>query len=221
MTTSRAGARRSPNVARQRALRRLDELQRGLDSPFEALADLYHDQGWRHINDSRGRPYEKFTAFVQDQLSCGASNARRYRQAVVSLVLPLRELTAPGTPIPVTSADVARLGVAGARSVVTQARVALRGVPRRSQVAVLRGLLDAAEGARRCAVDDGAAQTAPQQGADGACGADTAELDGAADPAVAALAVATAERLTQAQECLRDAPRTAGRGEQLQLFAAD
>ncbi|MFV8142310.1 hypothetical protein ACNQR7_32605 [Mycolicibacterium senegalense] len=220
MTTSRAGARRSPNVARQRALRRLDELQRGLDSPFEALADLYHDQGWRHINDSRGRPYEKFTAFVQDQLSCGASNARRYRQAVVSLVLPLRELTAPGTPIPVTSADVARLGVAGARSVVTQARVALRGVPRRDQVAVLRGLLDATEGARRCAVDDGAAQTAPQQGADGACGADTAALDGA-DLAVAAVGVATAERLTQAEDCVRAAPRTADRGEQLQLFAAD
>lgn len=217
MTTSRAGARRSPNVARQKALRRLDELQRGLDSPFEALADLYHDQGWRHINDSRGRPYEKFTAFVQDQLSCGASNARRYRQAVVSLVLPLRELTAPGTPIPVTSADVARLGVAGARSVVAQARVALRGVPRRGQVAVLRGLLDAAEGARRCEVDDGAEQTAPRQGA---AGADTVALDGA-DLAVAAVGVPAAERLTQAEECVRYALRAVDRGEQLQLFAVD
>jgi hypothetical protein len=127
----------------ERALRRVTELQSYVQSAFETLATIYRDEDWKYVNDARGRPYSRFTEFVQDQLDCVASNARRYQQGITSLVLPLQELTAPGTRIPVTSADVAKLGVTGARVVVEEAPDALNGVSdSESQTEVLRGLID-------------------------------------------------------------------------------
>lgn len=127
----------------ERAQRRVTELQSYVQSAFETLAAIYRDEDWKYVNDVRGRPYSRFTEFVQDQLDCVASNARRYQQGITSLVLPLQELTAPGTRIPVTSADVAKLGVTGARVVVEEAPDALNGVTDRdSQTEVLRGLID-------------------------------------------------------------------------------
>lgn len=127
----------------ERALRRVTELQSYVQSAFETLAAIYRDEDWKYVNDARGRPYSRFTEFVQDQLDCVASNARRYQQGITSLVLPLQELTAPGTRIPVTSADVAKLGVTGARVVVEEAPDALNGVSdSESQTEVLRGLID-------------------------------------------------------------------------------
>lgn len=135
-----------PDVAetpQQRAQRRVRELQSYVQSAFETLAAIYRDDDWTYVNDARGRPYSRFTEFVQDQLDCVASNARRYQQGITSLVLPLQELTAPGTRIPVTSADVARLGVTGARVVVEEAPDALNGVTDSDiQTQVLRGLID-------------------------------------------------------------------------------
>jgi hypothetical protein len=127
----------------ERAQRRVTELQSYVQSAFETLAAIYRDEDWKYVNDVRGRPYSRFTEFVQDQLDCVASNARRYQQGITSLVLPLQELTAPGTRIPVTSADVAKLGVTGARVVVEEAPDALNGVTDSdSQTEVLRGLID-------------------------------------------------------------------------------
>lgn len=127
----------------ERAQRRVTELQSYVQSAFETLAAIYRDEDWKYVNDVRGRPYSRFTEFVQDQLDCVASNARRYQQGITSLVLPLQELTAPGTRIPVTSADVAKLGVTGARVVVEEAPEALKGVSDSdSQTEVLRGLID-------------------------------------------------------------------------------
>ncbi|GAB7065944.1 hypothetical protein H7J06_03475 [Mycobacterium hodleri] len=135
-----------PGIAetrQERALRRAQQLQNAFQTAFEVLAEIYRDEDWRFINDGAGRPYTGFTAFVQDQLGCAASNARRYQQGIVGLILPLQELTAPGTRIPVTSSDVARLGVTGARVVIEQAPSALDGITEPdAQTDALRDLID-------------------------------------------------------------------------------
>lgn len=128
----------------ERALRRAQLLHNAFQTAFEVLAEIYRDEDWRYINDGAGRPYAGFTAFVQDQLGCAASNARRYQQGIVGLILPLQELTAPGTRIPVTSSDVARLGVTGARVVIEEAPGALEGLTDPdAQTDALRELIDA------------------------------------------------------------------------------
>ncbi|WP_342314688.1 hypothetical protein LIX17_25945 (plasmid) [Mycobacterium avium subsp. hominissuis] len=127
----------------ERALRRAQLLHNAFQTAFEVLAEIYRDEDWRYINDGAGRPYTGFTAFVQDQLGCAASNARRYQQGIVGLILPLQELTAPGTRIPVTSSDVARLGVTGARVVIEQAPAVLEGLTDPdAQTDALRDLID-------------------------------------------------------------------------------
>ncbi|PJE03559.1 MAG: hypothetical protein CK429_32655 [Mycobacterium sp.] len=127
----------------ERALRRAQLLHNAFQTAFEVLAEIYRDEDWRYINDGAGRPYAGFTAFVQDQLGCAASNARRYQQGIVGLILPLQELTAPGTRIPVTSSDVARLGVTGARVVIEEAPEALMGLTDPdAQTDALRDLID-------------------------------------------------------------------------------
>lgn len=127
----------------ERALRRAQQLHDAFQTAFEVLAEIYRDEDWRYINDGAGRPYAGFTAFVQDQLGCAASNARRYQQGIVGLILPLQELTAPGTRIPVTSSDVARLGVTGARVVIEEAPGALEGLTEPdAQTDALRDLID-------------------------------------------------------------------------------
>ncbi|MDV7195376.1 hypothetical protein [Mycolicibacterium fortuitum] len=135
-----------PGIAetrQERAYRRAQQLHNAFQTAFEVLAEIYRDEDWRYINDAAGRPYTGFTAFVQDQLGCAASNARRYQQGIVGLILPLQELTAPGTRIPVTSSDVARLGVTGARVVIEQAPAALEGLTEPdAQTDALRQLID-------------------------------------------------------------------------------
>jgi len=127
----------------QRALRRAAQLHHAFQSVFEVLAEIYRDEDWRYINDMVGRPYTGFTAFVQDQLGCAASNARRYQQGIVGLILPLQQVVLPGARIPVTSSDVVRLGVAGARVVVEEAPAALDGKrDPDAQTDALRELID-------------------------------------------------------------------------------
>jgi hypothetical protein len=135
-----------PGIAetrQERALRRARQLHNAFQTAFEVLAEIYRDEDWRYINDGANRPYAGFTAFVQDQLGCAASNARRYQQGIVGLVLPLQKLTTPGTRIPVTSSDVARLGVTGARVVIEEAPSALDGLTDpAAQTDALRDLID-------------------------------------------------------------------------------
>lgn len=127
----------------ERALRRAQQLHNAFQTAFEVLAEIYRDEDWKFINDAAGRPYTGFTAFVQDQMGCAASNARRYQQGIVGLILPLQELTAPGVRIPVTSSDVARLGVTGSRVVVEEAPAVLEGVTDPdAQTGALRELID-------------------------------------------------------------------------------
>jgi hypothetical protein len=127
----------------QRALRRAAQLQSAFQSVFEVLAEIYRDEDWRYINDTTGYPYTGFTAFVQDQLGCAASYARRYQQGIVGLILPLQQVALPGARIPVTSSDVARLGVAGARVVVEEAPSVLEGMTTsEDQTEALRELID-------------------------------------------------------------------------------
>lgn len=126
----------------ERALRRAQQLHNAFQTAFEVLAEIYRDEDWKFINDAAGRPYSGFTAFVQDQMGCAASNARRYQQGIVGLILPLQEL-APGARIPVTSSDVARLGVTGSRVVVEEAPAVLEGVTDPdAQSGALRELID-------------------------------------------------------------------------------
>ncbi|KAA1250206.1 hypothetical protein F0Q45_11020 [Mycobacterium simiae] len=135
-----------PGIAetrQERALRRAQQLHNAVQTAFEVLAEIYRDEDWRYINDTAGRPYTGFTAFVQDQLGCAASNARRYQQGIVGLILPLQELTAPAARIPVTSSDVARLGITGARVVIEEAPAALEGLTDPdAQTGALRALID-------------------------------------------------------------------------------
>mgnify|MGYP000393802368 CR=1 FL=1 len=72
----------------ERALRRAQQLHNAFQTAFEVLAEIYRDEDWKFINDAAGRPYSGFTAFVQDQMGCAASNARRYQQAIP--LLPTR-----------------------------------------------------------------------------------------------------------------------------------
>jgi hypothetical protein len=137
------GARAELETRQERAARRIAALSSAFQTVFETLADIYRDEDWRYINDGGGRPYPNFTAFVADQLGCASSNARRYQQGITSLVLPLQEIALPGARIPVTSADVVRLGVTGAKVVVEEAAAALEGVQDcEEQTAVLRDLID-------------------------------------------------------------------------------
>lgn len=127
----------------ERAVRRTESLRTAFQTVFETLAAIYRDEDWRYVNDANDRPYSGFTAFVSDQLGCASSNARRYQQGIVGLILPLQELLGPDARIPVTSADVARLGVAGARVVIEEAPQALTGITDPDeQAAALRELID-------------------------------------------------------------------------------
>lgn len=127
----------------ERANRRVMQLRSSVQTMFETLVDIYRDEDWRYVNDSQGSPYTRFTTFVEDHLSCASSYARRYQQGITGLILPLQELAAPGTRIPVTSADVARLGVTGARVVVEEAPAALEGIDdTNEQTTALRELID-------------------------------------------------------------------------------
>ena len=133
----------SLETRQERARQRVARLDGTFQSVFEILAEIYRDEDWRYINDPRDNPYTGFTAFVQDRLGCAASNARRYQQGISTLVLPLQQIAAPGTRIPVTSADVARLGVTGAHVVVEEAPAALDGVDDvDDQAHALRHLID-------------------------------------------------------------------------------
>jgi len=127
----------------ERAVRRTDALRTAFQTVFETLSEIFRDEDWRYVNDANDRPYSGFTAFVSDQLGCASSNARRYQQGIVGLILPLQELVSPGARIPVTSADVARLGVAGARVVIEEAQDILQGITDvEEQTAALRELID-------------------------------------------------------------------------------
>lgn len=130
-------------TAQERAVRRVEELKHAVGSVLEILAAIYRDQDWRYLRDDSGASYSGFTEFVQHTLGGSASNARRYRQGVETLVAPLQELTAAGTRIPVTPNDVVRLGQSGAKAVVMAAPEALSGVTDSSaQTTVLRELID-------------------------------------------------------------------------------
>ncbi|ORB76803.1 hypothetical protein BST46_28060, partial [Mycobacterium timonense] len=95
---------------RERAVRRVEELKRAVGGVLEVLAAIYRDEDWRYLHDDTGAPFAGFGQFVQYTLGGSASNARRYRQGVETLVVPLRDLTAPDTRIPVTPNDIAQLG---------------------------------------------------------------------------------------------------------------
>ena len=137
------GAAGEMETRQERAVRRTTALRTAFQTVFETLADIYRDEDWRYVNDANDRPYNGFTAFVSDQLGCASSNARRYQQGIVGLILPLQELVSPGARIPVTSADVARLGLAGARVVIEEAQDALQGITDiEEQTAILRELID-------------------------------------------------------------------------------
>lgn len=127
----------------ERAHRRVDELRRAASGVLEVLAQIYLDEDWKYLTDEAGQPFSGFTQFVQHTLGGSASNARRYRQGVETLVAPLQEITAADTRIPVTPNDIVRLGRSGAEAVVEAAPTALAGVSGGvPQTAALRDLLD-------------------------------------------------------------------------------
>ena len=128
---------------RERAVRRVEELKHAVGGVLEVLAAIYRDEDWRYLHDDTGAPFVGFTQFVQYTLGGSASNARRYRQGVATLVAPLRELTVSDTRIPVTPNDIVQLGQSGARRVVAAAPDVLAGISDRgAQTAALRELID-------------------------------------------------------------------------------
>lgn len=127
----------------ERAQRRVEELRRAASGVLEVLAQIYLDEDWKYLTDDSGQQFSGFTQFVQHTLGGSASNARRYRQGVETLVAPLQEITAAGTRIPVTPNDIVRLGRSGARAVLEAAPTALAGFSESTaQTTALRGLLD-------------------------------------------------------------------------------
>lgn len=133
-----------------RAARRVIELARAVGGVLEVLAAIYRDEDWRYLSDRAGEPYRDFSGFVRDQLGGSESNTRRYRQGVETLVVPLLEITGPGTRIPVTPNDVALLGVAGAGQVLAAVADQLAGVDAgEAQTVVIRGVIDSVISERR------------------------------------------------------------------------
>jgi len=127
----------------QRAQRRVEELRRSAAGVLEVLAQIYLDEDWKYLTDDTGMPYTGFTSFVQHTLGGSASNARRYRQGVETLVAPLQGITAADTRIPVTPNDIVQLGRSGAEAVLEAAPSALAGITdSAAQTKALRGLLD-------------------------------------------------------------------------------
>ena len=127
----------------ERAQRRVEELRRAASGVLEVLAQIYIDVDWKYLTDETGEQFSGFTQFVQHSLGGSASNARRYRQGVETLVVPLQEITAEGTRIPVTPNDIVRLGRSGAQAVLEAAPTALAGISENTaQTTALRGLLD-------------------------------------------------------------------------------
>lgn len=126
----------------ERAQRRLGELGRAASGVLEVLAAIYRDQDWQFLLDRNGQSYHDFGHFIHDQLGGSASNARRYRQGVETLVVPLQEIVGPGTHVPVTPNDVALLGLAGARQVVSAATSRLGELDAGEQSQALRTLID-------------------------------------------------------------------------------
>lgn len=127
----------------ERAQRRLGELGRAVSGVLEVLAAIYRDQDWRFLLDRDGHSYNDFGHFIHDQLGGSASNARRYRQGVETLVAPPQEIVGPGTHVPVTPNDVALLGLEGARQVVSAATSRLGElVDAGEQSQALRTLID-------------------------------------------------------------------------------
>jgi hypothetical protein len=130
-------------TAHERAQRRVAELAHAVGGVLETLAAIYRDEDWRYLHDRAGEPYQDFAGFVRDQLGGSESNARRYRQGVETLVVPLLEVAGPGTRIPVTPNDVAALGLSGAAKVIAAAPEQLAGVHTGEvRTAVLRELID-------------------------------------------------------------------------------
>lgn len=166
----------------ERAVRRAQQLRRAVSGVLDILAEMYRDDDWRHLVDGEGQGYRTFAGFIQDQLGGSASGARRYQQGIVNLIVPLQEIVGFEAAIPVTSTDIARLGQAGARTVVAAAPAAIEGQPDR--VGAVRSLIDAvisgavptvaAEDERGAMVDgevgDLVPATVPVDGGD--CGAD-------------------------------------------------
>ncbi|MCZ0730627.1 hypothetical protein [Mycolicibacterium iranicum] len=132
----------------ERAQRRLGELGRAASGVLEVLAAIYRDQDWRFLLDRDGQSYNDFGHFIRDQLGGSASNARRYRQGVETLVAPLQEIVGPGTQVPVTPNDVALLGVEGARQVVSAAASRLGELNAGEQTQALRALIEESIAAR-------------------------------------------------------------------------
>lgn len=141
----------------ERAVRRAGELACAVGRVLEVLAAIYRDEDWRHLSGRDGAPYPDFGAFVRDQLGGSASNARRYRQGVETLVAPLQELVGEDTRIPITPHDVAQLGQAGAARVLAAAPQQLAGVADgAARTAALRALIDTEIAERRsCAPGSG------------------------------------------------------------------
>lgn len=125
----------------ERAARRVQQLRRAVSGVLDILAEIYRDDDWRHLVDTEGQGYRTFAAFIQDQLGGSASGARRYQQGIVDLIVPLQEIVGFEAAIPVTSTDIARLGQAGARTVVAAAPAAVEGQDDR--VGAVRSLIDA------------------------------------------------------------------------------
>ncbi|SLH40926.1 hypothetical protein [Mycobacteroides abscessus] len=124
----------------ERATRRAALLRSAVTSVWEILADIYRDNDWENLANAAGHTYPNFLAFIQDRLGGSASNARRYRQGVIDLIVPLQELTGTQTSIPITPIDIVRLGRSGARAVVERAPKALAAQD--DHVTRLRQLID-------------------------------------------------------------------------------
>lgn len=125
----------------ERAARRVQQLRRAVAGVLDILAEIYRDDDWRHLVDAEGQGYRTFAGFIQDQLGGSASGARRYQQGIVNLIVPLQEIVGCEAALPVTSTDIARLGQAGARTVVAAAPAAVEG--QADRVGAVRSLIDA------------------------------------------------------------------------------
>lgn len=101
-----------------RAQERFNRLSASFALTLVTVAEMHRDEDWRYLTREDGTAYRNLAEVVQDAAAVSAAMARRYIQGVKTLLLPISSLTVEGTAVPITAADVAQLGEAGASEVI-------------------------------------------------------------------------------------------------------
>lgn len=127
----------------ERAQARLKALGSSFASVLSIVAAMHRDEDWRLLTREDGTSYSSLAEVVTDALGVSISMARRYVQGARDFFQPLEAIVVDGTPIQITSGDVAALGQGGLKEVIAVAAEQLDGVTDPDEsAAIITGAVD-------------------------------------------------------------------------------